>query len=212
MSDQARRFYPGGGGPGPTFPGGSGMANMGAAGGMGAMLGGPLGWATLGMDVLGGMLGGNAEAKRHKEQMDLERERMRQQRYQYDRSQTQSEGQDVVGLANSIDMAPIRDRAAYMMKQRQAQTPGGFNPGDVFNRGSIGMVDRDALKRANDQYTPGAGGTAQSEAMKRALLQRFGYGQGQGVPAGAPAAAPSPPPGGMDPQRLEQIFRNRRHF
>lgn len=157
----------------------------GGMGGIGAMLGGPLGWATLGANVLGGIFGGSSKAKQFKEELrqrNLDRQERgldrEQDRYKYDRSQQQSEGQDAVSMSRSLDNAPFRDRAAFMLGNRMMQVPGKFSPGNSMAPGSIGGLDRDALAKANAGYQPGQGGMGGSEATMQALLGKLGYGQG----------------------------------
>jgi hypothetical protein len=135
------------------------------------------------VNALGGMFGGAAKAKQFKEELrqrNLDRQmrgrELDQDRYKYDRSQTQSEGQDAVGLSRSLDNAPFRDRAAFMLGNRMMQMPGGFNPGNSMAPGSIGGVDRDALASANAGYQHGMGGMGGSELTMQALLKRLGYG------------------------------------
>lgn len=167
---------------------------------LGAALGGPIGWGMLGADVLGGLFGGMSQGNQFAQEME-ERRRDRQQRQmEFERTQGQSEGNDAVKLARSLDSAPMRDRASFLMAQRLGQTPGNFAPGDMFNRGSYGRVDRDALAKANAGYQPGMGGTGGGEAVIKAFLNKLGYGGGS--PA---AAAPQ-----ADPDEAVKRFMDRR--
>jgi hypothetical protein len=155
-----------------------------AGSGLGAALGGPLGWATLGANVLGGLFGGSAKAKQFKEELrqrNLDRQmrerELENDRYKYDRTQSQSEGNDALGVSRSLDSAPFRDRAAYLLGNRMMQMPGSFRPGDSMSPGSIGGVDRGAMADANARYTQGAGGMGGGEAVAQAFLDKLGYGQ-----------------------------------
>jgi hypothetical protein len=151
-------------------------AMLGGSGGLAAMMGGPLGWAMLGTNVLGGLFGGMSEQRRFQQQMDMERKKLREQQNQFDRSQGFTEEQYGRDLRRSMDAAPMRDRASYMLNARMGMNPGQFNPQDMFQPGSKGGVNLGQLQNANRLYRPGSGGTLPSQARDQQLLSSLGYG------------------------------------
>lgn len=163
----------------------------GAAGAAGAAAAGPLGWASLGASLLGGIgsgiVGGQqaAEAKKNREQqIALQRQLASQSREGMRREAMLTEGQQANVYGRQRETNPLRDRLLYTLMARMGQSPGAFKPRDVFNptisagRPELGGINLGALQQAQSQYTPGAGGV--SNEMTDALLQNLGYSYGPG--------------------------------
>lgn len=108
----------------------------------------------------------------------------------FNRGQVIPEGDAAMGAERSIESAPMRDKAMYLLTQRMGMQPQNFQPHDIFNPSygsgpaNLGGYDQNELNRQNSAYTAGAGGVKTD--IQKALLQKLGYG------APPPAAAPAP--------------------
>jgi len=117
-----------------------------------------------GVNLFGGITSGVAKAADAKEQQ-------REFNLQYGLTS----GQSAMGAQRSIDSAPLRDKAAYLMSQRMGWTPQAFQPHSMYMPGSpttpqFGGIPSSNWAQANANYTPGAGGVttgAQQEFLKR---------------------------------------------
>lgn len=170
-----------------------------AAGGLGAALGGPLGWASLGLGTVGGIASGISQAQEARKQREFEA-RQRQmdrnlQQYTFDRGQGFNENQYAMEQQRSLDNAPMRDRAIYMLQARMGMTPGNFAPGNIFQPGSLGGINQNQLAQHNANYYPGAGGTANTQAMQQMYVNRFNTPGPRGP---APVSGPPTRPRGLN--------------
>lgn len=83
---------------------------------------------------------------------------------QFNSSDAFNKGKQAIVAQGSLDQAPLRDQAQYMLKARMGAAPAAFNPRDItkgtgaFAAGASGGPDLGAVQRAAASYTPGAGG------------------------------------------------------
>lgn len=101
------------------------------------------------------------------------------------------QGNQAIGIQNSLNLAPLRDRTMAMIANRMGAPTGSFRPHDLFNQGPSttgGVLDQgggagptqyggpnlDALSRQNQAYQPGQGGN--NTSVQQSVLNRLGYG------------------------------------
>lgn len=146
-----------------------------------------LGWAKLGVDLLGGIAGGVAGAQSSAAEM-AERKR------EFDKAFGMQSGQAAVAGQRQLDTSPLRDRVMFKLQQMLSQTPSNFKPHDIFNGGGVaqpGGYDTTKLATADAGYKPGAGGV-NTDILKK-FLASIGY------------SAPTTPAVGIPPSRTPQL-------
>lgn len=201
-----------------------------SAGTTGAKIGaaaaaGPLGWAALGVDALGGFFTGKSQAdaardaaKRQQQMQAQQLGQNYQQMGQQDRQFGQNANLDrsryldqrAVGAADlqrRINLNPIADQAAFGMRNMLGASPAPFQPRD-FTRGTMpgsgqatgGAAPMMAAQNAAmQQYTPGAGGMDDSALIAaRNRLQSMA-----GVPAEYQAQDPNQLRLGAEMQQMQ---------
>lgn len=163
--------------------------NVGILDKLGSFLSNPnaLGWAKLGIDTVGGVAGGAADAK-------ASEAALKEKQREFDQAYGLQAGDAAVGAQKQLDSAPLRDRVMYQLQNVLGQTPQAFKPHDVFNGGGVpqqGGYDMPKLATANAAYTPGAGGV-NTEMIKK-FLASLGYPVTPSMPqrgGGAPLVPP----------------------
>jgi hypothetical protein len=106
-----------------------------------------------------------------------------QQNTQFNRTQGLTEADRAIQLQRTLGMAPQLDKAQYLLGARLGLPPQAFQPRDVFNfseQSQLGGTDLNAIQRANQSYTPGAGGFDPS--VIKQVLSLLGYGSSTTTP------------------------------
>ncbi len=163
--------------------------------------------AAIGAGAIGSFLSAGSEGKRADRQAErdfaIRQEQNRISKIGAETDQTLGANQ----LRRQMETNPLRDRVLFGLQNRAGMTPGRFNPKDMFNpnnKGPIsqGGIDFSALKQANDQFTPGAGGV--NPEILQQMLGKMGFG-----PNATPARGPGPLP---DPNRQQFNGQNDARF
>lgn len=153
-----------------TSPGGGG----GIMDSIGSFLKSPGGAAAI--SGLGSLAGGIIQGKGQGQVAQADRD---WQREQFAKNYAISSGTAAMGAQKSLDAAPLRDKAQYLLQARMGMAPGAFVPRDMFNPSSappsMGGIDPNAVQRTADSYKPGAGGV--TTGVQQQLLKSIGYGQ-----------------------------------
>jgi hypothetical protein len=121
-----------------------------------------LGWAKLGVDLLGGIAGGVNQSRMSAAEI-AERQR------EFDKAFGLQSGAAATSAGHALEAAPLRDRVLYKLQQMLSQTPAQFQPHDIFNGGGVaqqGGYDQGKLQAADTAYQPGAGGVNTDIAKK----------------------------------------------
>lgn len=102
------------------------------------------------------------------------------QQAEFNRTQGATEGMDAASLQKSVNNAPLRDKAQYMMMARLGAPPSALAPRDithgatsVLNGSATGGIapTMNAMSNAAQSYTPGAGGV--NTNVDQTLINRF---------------------------------------
>lgn len=132
-----------------------------------------------GLEVLGGVLAGNQQAK-------LSKAELAERRRQFNESLKNERGATALGVQRQIDNAPLRDRLMYNMMQRLGANSTPFVARDMFNPSAQapqqGGIDMNALNEALNAYQQGAGGVNTDTAQR--FLSTLGYGDKPAIQPG----------------------------
>lgn len=107
----------------------------------------------------------------------------------------QSQGQSAMQAQQSLDAAPIRDRAMYLQKILGGMTPQQFQPHDIHNQSTsaatpqYGGYDMNAIAQANQAYQPGMGNV--NTAVADQFINKEGYGETTSNPLGQQTGQPT---------------------
>lgn len=79
-------------------------------------------------------------------------------------------------LSRSQDVAPLRDRAAYMLSARLGESPTAYQGASLSSPGQQGGINQNVMKGFNDMYQPWMGGTKPGVDIRQNILRSLGYG------------------------------------
>ena len=125
------------------------------------------GFLEAGANVVGGVLKGQADAAR-----------LKQEQQQFARTQGTSEAGNALAAERQRAAAPLRDQATYLLQQRMGVPNQQFQPHDIYNESygsgpaNLGGQDPEELKRRAAGYRPGAGGV--NQALYDAYIKKYG--------------------------------------
>lgn len=128
----------------------------------------------LGLNIAGGLAGAYSQYKGGQQQHADSQAQLDEQKREFDATKLQG----APALARTLDASPMRDRAIYLMTQRLGMNPRQFHGETLTQGGSPGGIDPAAMAKANNSYTPGAGGTGASDEIIKKILSGMGYPYG----------------------------------
>jgi len=136
---------------------------------------GPWGAAIgAGLGALGGAISDAQGAK-------MTAAQMRQRKLEFELMLQNQRGTTAMGVQQTLDNQPLRDRLAYNINARLGMPQREFRPNDMFNPMQAGQgppqsggIDMAALAELMSKYQPGAGG--QSTKTAQQFLSLLGYG------------------------------------